>query len=68
MKLEYEITRAHKCADLMKKGFMYRPGTPMSKVCQDIVPIVKVKPKKDKNLNYFNTNDYFTQTNYFSFC
>ena len=25
MKLEYEITRAHKCADLMKKGFMYRP-------------------------------------------
>ena len=46
MKLEYEITRAHKCADLMKKGFMYRPGTPMAKVCQDIVPIVKVKPPK----------------------
>ena len=53
MKLEYEITRAHKCADLMKKGFMYRPGTPMSKVCQDIVPIVKVKPKKDKKFKLF---------------
>ena len=49
MKLEFEITRAHKCADLMKKGFMYRPNTPNSKLCQDIVPIVKVKPpKKDK--------------------
>ena len=46
MRLEYEITRAHKCADLMKKGFMYRPNTPMAKVCQDIVPIVKVKPPK----------------------
>ena len=53
MRLEYEITRAHKCADLMKKGFMYRPGTLMAKVCQDIVPIVKVKPKKDKNFKLF---------------
>ncbi len=54
MRLEYEITRAHKCADLMKKGFMYRPGTPMAKVCQDIVPIVKVKPpKKDKKFKLF---------------
>ena len=48
MKLEYEITRAHKCADLMKKGFMYRPNTPNAKMCQDIVPIVKVKPPKPK--------------------
>ena len=49
MKLEFEITRAHKCADLMKKGFMYRPNTPNAKMCQDIIPIVKTKPpKKDK--------------------
>ena len=48
MKLEYEITRAHKCADLMKKGFTYRPNTPNAKMCQDIVPIVKVKPPKPK--------------------
>ena len=47
MKLEYEITRAHKCADLMKKGFMYRPNTTNAKLCQDIVPIVKVKPPKE---------------------
>ena len=48
MKLEFEITRAHKCADLMKKGFMYRPNTTNAKLCQDIVPIVKVKPPKPK--------------------
>ena len=48
LKLEYEITRAHKCADLMKKGFMYRPDSDNYKMCQDIVPIVKVKPPKEK--------------------
>ena len=54
MKLEYEITRAHKCADLMKKGFMYRPNTPNAKMCQDIVPIVKVKPpKQEKKFKLF---------------
>ena len=53
MRLEYEITRAHKCADLMKKGFMFRPKTPMSKLCQDIVPIVKAKPKKEKKFKLF---------------
>ena len=53
MRLEYEITRAHKCADLMKKGFMFRPNTPMAILCQDIVPIVKVKPPKEKNFKLF---------------
>ena len=48
MKLEYEITRAHKCADLMKKGFMYRPDSDNYKLCQDIVPIVKVNPPTKK--------------------
>ena len=48
MKLENEITRASKCADLMRKGFMYRPNPPNAKLCQDIVPIVKVKPPKPK--------------------
>ena len=48
MKLEYEITRASKCADLQRKGFTYRPGTEMSKVCQDIVPISSTLPPKKK--------------------
>ena len=48
MKLEYEITRASKCADLQRKGFTYRPGTTMAKVCQDIVPISSTLPPKKK--------------------
>ena len=48
MRLEYELTRAHKCADLQKKGFQIRPNTDMYVLCQDIVPIVKVKPPKPK--------------------
>ena len=54
MKLEFEITRAHKCADLMKKGFTYRPNTPNAKMCQDIVPISSLlPPKKEKKFGLF---------------
>ena len=54
MRLEYELTRAHKCADLQKKGFQIRPNTDMYVLCQDIVPIVKVKPpKKEKKFGLF---------------
>ena len=54
MKLEYEITRAHKCADLQRKGFTYRPNTPNAKLCQDIIPIVTTKPpKKQKKFLLF---------------
>ena len=36
----------------LQKGFMIRPGTEMSVLCQDIVPIVSVNPplKDDKKL------------------
>ena len=54
MRLEYELTRAHKCAELMQKGFMIRPNTDMYVMCQDIVPIVKVKPpEKEKKFLLF---------------
>ena len=54
MRLEYELTRAHKCADLQKKGFQIRPDSDMYIMCQDIVPIVKVKPpKKEKKFVLF---------------
>ena len=54
MRLEYELTRAHKCADLQKKGFQILPNTDMYVLCQDIVPIVKVKPpKKEKKFKLF---------------
>ena len=53
MRLEYELTRAHKCAELMQKGFMIRPGTEMYVLCQDIVPIVTVNPPKDDDKKLF---------------
>ena len=54
MKLQHELTRAGKCADLQRKGFTYRPNTTMAKVCQDIVPISSLQPPKKRNLNYSN--------------
>ena len=43
MRLDYELVRALKCAELGKAGFMFRPGSPYEKLCHDIVPIVAVK-------------------------
>ena len=48
MKLQHELTRAGKCADLQRKGFTYSPNTTMAKVCQDIVPISSLQPPKPK--------------------
>ena len=39
MKLSQEMTRALKCAELMRKGFTFRPQTESAKLCQDVVPI-----------------------------
>ena len=43
----------HKMCGSYEKGFAFRPNTPMSKLCQDIVPIVKAKPKKKKKFKLF---------------
>ena len=39
MRLDYELVRALKCAELMQLGFVFRPGAPMAVLCQDVVPI-----------------------------
>ena len=39
MRLDYELVRALKCAELQQKGFMIRPGTRVYTMCQDIIPI-----------------------------
>jgi len=43
MRLNYELIRAEKCADLMRKGFTFRPGSRVEHLCNDIVPIVSLK-------------------------
>ena len=39
MRLDYELVRALKCAELQTKGFMIRPGTRVYYMCSDIIPI-----------------------------
>ena len=48
MRLNYELTRAIKCAELQQKGFMINPESDLSVLCADIVPIVKIFPPKPK--------------------
>ena len=42
LRLDYEIVRALKCAELQQKGFTFRPGTRVESLCSDIVPIVSL--------------------------
>ena len=47
MRVDYELVRALKCAELMKKGFTLRPGSRVEHMCSDIVPIVSlIKPNE----------------------
>ena len=48
MRLDYELVRALKCADLQRQGFTIRPGTRVAHLCQDIVPISALQPPKKK--------------------
>ena len=38
-KLDFELVRALKCAELQQKGFTLRPGSRVYHVCSDVVPI-----------------------------
>ena len=51
MRLDYELVRALKCTEIMKSGFTFRPGSRVSSLCSDIVPIVALqKPKKQTTI------------------
>ena len=49
MRLDYELVRALKCAELMQRGFTFHPKSEMKVVCQDIIPISALQPPKKKN-------------------
>ena len=42
MRLDYELVRALKCTEIMRKGFTFRPGSRVEVLCHDIVPIVSL--------------------------
>ena len=48
MRLDYELTRAIKCAEIMQKGFTLHPKSQMYVMCHDVVPISALQPKKPK--------------------
>ena len=49
MRVDYELVRALKCAELMQKGFTLRPGSRVEHMCNDVVPIVSVLKQTTKN-------------------
>tara|TARA_B100001996_G_scaffold30535_1_gene23197 strand:- start:692 stop:1234 length:543 start_codon:yes stop_codon:yes gene_type:complete len=46
MRLDYELVRVLKCADLQRKGFMLAEGTRVHDMCNDVVPIVEYQANK----------------------
>ena len=56
MRLDYELTRMLRCAELQRKGFMLAEGTRVYSMCNDVVPIVKYeKDKKAAVKEYLET-------------
>jgi hypothetical protein len=57
MRLDYELVRALKCADLQAKGFMIRPKSRVASMCNDVIPISaylkSIKPPKQKTKKKF---------------
>ena len=48
MRLDYELVRALKCAELRQRGFTFHPQSEMVVLCQDVVPISALQPPKKK--------------------
>ena len=48
MRLDYELVRVLKCAELQQKGFMLLPNTRVSQMCSDVIPIKTWETAKAK--------------------
>ena len=59
MQLDFELVRALKCAELQQRGFAIRPGTRVAHLCQDIVPIQTLLPKKDASTTKTTRSNWF---------
>ena len=54
MRLDYELVRALKCAELGKAGFMFNPKSTFAKLCADVIPIVAYEKAQQKKKQSFN--------------
>ncbi|AGG54523.1 hypothetical protein CYYG_00021 [Cyanophage SS120-1] len=48
MRLDYELVRALKCAELQQKGFTFHPKSPTRVLCLDVIPIASLTKKTEK--------------------
>ena len=48
MRLDYELVRVLKCGELQQKGFMLKPGSRVSDMCSDVIPIAKWETDLEK--------------------
>ena len=51
MRLDYELVRVLKCAELQQKGFMIKPYTRVDGMCNDVIPIAAWEKAKKEVLN-----------------
>ena len=56
MRLDYELTRVLRCAELQRKGFMLAEGTRVYTMCNDVVPIVKYEKEKKAAVKQYLKN------------
>tara|TARA_A100001015_G_scaffold44789_1_gene49265 strand:- start:9 stop:590 length:582 start_codon:yes stop_codon:yes gene_type:complete len=59
LRLDYELVRALKCAELQTKGFTLRPGSRVEHMCHDIVPIQSLLPKQNVSTNKTTGFNFF---------
>ena len=59
LRLDYELVRALKCAELQQKGFTLRPGSRVEHMCHDIVPIQSLLPKENVSTTKTNRFNFF---------
>ncbi len=58
LRLDYELVRALKCAELQQKGFTLRPKSRVAHMCHDVIPISSLT-KKDVKPNQTNPFNFF---------
>ena len=51
MRLDFELVRALKCAELQQKGFMLIPNSRVYNMCSDVIAIAAWKKAEEKVLN-----------------
>merc|ERR1712072_1622848 len=61
MRLDYELVRALKCAELQTKGFMLKPGSRVESMCSDVIAIsayIKSTQPSKEDTKSWNINPF----------